>query len=234
MKPCAVMWKLLTGFLLAAAGLAPAAAPAASVPAAWDGVWTWTFTMPDGATVKPRLALQVTNQNLTGLISFRPGSETSITEGRVDGDRVTFKVVRERNGRRIETTYRGTLHGAKIIGEMESNWSGGRQVYPWEAVNQATSIEGRWGWGARSVELRLEQNGVLSGTLFLEEGSFPLRHGRYQAGEFTFEAERQKEGRPYTNIFQGRLEEKMLKGAIHRLFDGQTNVNGWEARRVEK
>jgi len=205
---------------------------AAEVAGPLAGVWTWSFTMPDGTVVKPQLRLKVEGDTLTGTNSFRPGTEIAIRDAKLEGDRLSFQVVRERDGREVITRYRGKVADGRITGKIESNWIGDAQTYDWEAVHQNRNLEGRWVWGGRAVELRIER-GELKGKVIIEgNAEFPFVKSSFTDGDIIFKIEREKDGKPYINIFRAKLQDGVLKGQIERIFDGETNFNEWEAKRA--
>src|SRR4051812_39430093 len=53
-----------------------------------DGAWRWSFTMPDGTASRPKVVLAVKQGSLTGIASFRPGTETPITNAVLKGDQL--------------------------------------------------------------------------------------------------------------------------------------------------
>ena len=59
--------------------------------------------------------LKAAGSNLTGTVTGgmgRGGAEPAqISEGKVDGNNITFKVVREFNGNQMVTSYKGTVDG---------------------------------------------------------------------------------------------------------------------------
>src|SRR5262245_33331960 len=131
---------------------------------ALEGIWKWNFTMPDGSQVTPKLKLKREDDKMTGTSSFRPGSETPITNLVVNGEELSFQVARERDGRQIVTQYRGIVSGDSIKGKMVSNWSGEEQTFDWKA-RRVVGVEGTWKWsgsfgGFRSQStLKLKQDG---------------------------------------------------------------------------
>src|SRR3989442_1684633 len=165
---------LIPGLALLLGGLGPPAAAAeekVKATAVIDGTWRWIFTMPDGATSRPKLILATENGKLTGTTSFRPGTETPITNAVLQGDAVSFQVIRERDGQEIVTTYTGTWNGKIIKGKVESNWAGAPQSYDWEAQRAHEGAEGVWQWtvalrgGKFEARVELEQDGEsLTGT----------------------------------------------------------------------
>src|SRR3954449_7890350 len=86
------------------------AAPAADV----TGTWKWTVER-NGNTIETTLKLKQDGEKLTGTISGRQGgSDTEITDGKVAGDKISFKVTREFNGNKFVREYQGTVSGDTI------------------------------------------------------------------------------------------------------------------------
>src|SRR5688500_16152762 len=50
-----------------------------------DGVWKWTFTMPDGTSASPKARLKREGDTLTGTSIPRPGMAIPISDGKIDG-----------------------------------------------------------------------------------------------------------------------------------------------------
>src|SRR6266481_3810051 len=92
---CGLALALITALHRPALGEEPTNAPSL------EGTWKWTFTMPDGSQVTPRLELREEAGQLSGTTRLRPGSEAPITNLTVRGDTVSFEVVREREGRAV-------------------------------------------------------------------------------------------------------------------------------------
>ena len=89
--------------------LATAALWAADV----TGKWTAEMQGRGGNTMTVNMNLKQDGDTLTGTISGRNG-DTDITDGHVNGDTITFKVVREFNGNQMTSMYKGTLDGDTI------------------------------------------------------------------------------------------------------------------------
>src|ERR1043166_5469590 len=79
----------------------PAEESAAAAAAPIQGLWKWTFTMPDGSQVHPRLEIKNQNGQLSGITRLRTGTEAAITNLAINGSEVSFEVVRERDGRAV-------------------------------------------------------------------------------------------------------------------------------------
>ncbi len=85
----------------------------------------WAASMPgrDGNTMTMTFNLKADGDKLTGSVSGMRG-ETDISEGKVDGNNVTFDVVREFNGNKMTQHYAGVIDGDTIHFTVKSE--GGR------------------------------------------------------------------------------------------------------------
>jgi|SRR5579875_1188016 len=77
------------------------------------GKWTAEMQGRGGNTMTITMNLKADGSNLTGTISG-PNGDTDISEGKVDGDNISFTVVREFNGNTFKQSYKGTINGDTI------------------------------------------------------------------------------------------------------------------------
>jgi hypothetical protein len=97
------------------------------------GKWNSVFKRQDGTPMETTLQLKQSGEKLTGAQSFNE-NESEITDGKVQGDEVTFKIVREREGRTVTSKYKGKIQpNNSIKGEIESDWTGEVRRLEWEA-----------------------------------------------------------------------------------------------------
>ena len=101
-----------------------------------SGEWTWTAPGRNGGPDRTNtMTLKVEGVKLTGHVASagRDGKpvETPITEGKVEGDTVSFSVVREFNGNSMTNKYSGKVTADKLTGKMEGGRDG--QSRDWEA-----------------------------------------------------------------------------------------------------
>ena len=98
-----------------------------------SGKWTWEQQGMGGNTMQVTLTLKADGGTLTGSES-RPGRdgnamETPISDGKVDGNNVSFAVKREFNGNSFVTTYKGTVDGDTMkLDITRPNRDGGTQT----------------------------------------------------------------------------------------------------------
>jgi hypothetical protein len=105
---------------------------ASALAADATGTWKWTIER-NGQTRDVTLKLKQEGAKLTGTISGRDNTEIPIEEGKVEGDDVSFRVVREFNGNRFVQEYRGKLGADAIKGTIEFERNGEKQSRDWEA-----------------------------------------------------------------------------------------------------
>ena len=224
--------------LCASAGAVPGADEQPAV--SFAGTWRWTFTMPDGTTVKPRLKLKQAGEKLTGKSSLRTGSETEISEGRVEGEVIRFQVVRDNFGEPVVTKYTGRLTGKTITGKVESNWNGEVQTYDWVAERAHEGAEGTWKWsipfGDRKIDSRvtLKQDGEkLTGKMpgFRGSPEIEVKHGKFKDGEVSFEVEFGRDETKFVSKYRGKQDGDTIKGTIESNFGGSERTIDWHATR---
>jgi hypothetical protein len=85
------------------------------------GKWTYEMQGRNGA-MTGTLNLKADGNTVTGTVSGR-GGDTEISDGKIDGDTVTFTVVREFNGNKATMKYNGTVTGDGIKFKVEREGS---------------------------------------------------------------------------------------------------------------
>ena len=101
--------------------------------AAASGNWNTTLILGDGNRIEGTLKLKQDGDKLTGA-TIRNENETQIQDGKIDGDQISFKVIRDRDGRKVTAKYAGKIAGDTVKGKVESDWSGDWQTLDWEGT----------------------------------------------------------------------------------------------------
>ena len=86
-----------------------------------DVTGKWTAEVPGrgGNTMTQTFTLKADGSALTGTVAGGRGGDVSITNGKVDGDTITFDVVREFQGNSMTMHYTGKVSGDQINFKME-------------------------------------------------------------------------------------------------------------------
>lgn len=81
-----------------------------------SGKWTYEMAGRNGGPARQMtITLKQDGNNLTGSVpGFRDNPPTEITNGKVDGDNVSFEVKREFNGNTMVTKYDGKVSGDEM------------------------------------------------------------------------------------------------------------------------
>ena len=79
-----------------------------------DGKWTAEVQGRWG-TQTQTLTLKASGSNLTGSLDAGRGGAVDISDGAIDGNNVSFKVIREFNGNQFTQEYKGTLSGTSEL-----------------------------------------------------------------------------------------------------------------------
>ena len=84
-----------------------------------SGTWKASIETPNG-TMENTFTFKVEGDKLTGTVTMGQMGEGAISEGKADGDSVSFAVVREFNGNQFRINYKGKVAGdeMKLTGEV--------------------------------------------------------------------------------------------------------------------
>jgi hypothetical protein len=87
-----------------------------------DGKWTGQVQGRNGPQTQT-IMLKASDNALTGSVEGGRGGPVEISDGKIDGSNVSFKVIREFQGNKVTQEYKGTISG----GELKLTVSGGRR-----------------------------------------------------------------------------------------------------------
>jgi len=96
------------------------------------GQWKFVVVTDSGDSHDLSLKLKQDGDKLTGVVILGD-SEIPISDGMVKDNEVSLKVTREQDGKTQVSKFKGTLEGDTIKGKIDSDWSGEKRNYPWNA-----------------------------------------------------------------------------------------------------
>ena len=209
-----------------------------------EGTWKWTFNMPDGTRAEPKARLKREGGALNGTSIPRPGMSVPITDLKVDGDKISWTVVRDTNGRKVTTRYSGRIKNDTLKGTIESDWSGQSQTYDWTAKRAPETPEGTWKWQTAFGQFRsestvkLEFDGKskdkLKGKAKLRSTEVDIKEGKYKNGEISFDVVRERDGVETVTSYRGKLDGDTIVGETEFDFAGETRTREWVATRADE
>ena len=117
--------------------LVMALAAIAALPAFADatGKWSWTVTF-NGQERKQTLELKQDGTKLTGNMLGRNDQKIPISDGKADGNNISFAVVRSRNGQEVKVLYKATIDGDMMKGTQTVNVNGQDQTREFTAKRE--------------------------------------------------------------------------------------------------
>jgi hypothetical protein len=97
------------------------------------GKWTWK-QMGQNGEVAMTLELKQDGEKLTGTLQ-REGSDmkSEISDGKFKDSDLSFNVVREFNGNKVTSGYKGKIDGDTIKGNITTNFGGQERTREWTA-----------------------------------------------------------------------------------------------------
>jgi|ERR1043166_2145413 hypothetical protein len=96
------------------------------------GTWKWSFPGQNGDSIDSVLKLKQEGTKLTGKYTNQFG-DSEILDGKLEGENLSFRVERERDGNKFVIKYSGKLSGDTIKGQSAFNFNGEDRSRDWEA-----------------------------------------------------------------------------------------------------
>ncbi len=210
-----------------------------AVPASATGNWKYSLTIESGDTMHLVLGLNQEGEKVTGKVKVGD-FEAPITEGKLVGDAISFKIPVDANDLKFTSTYKGTLSGDTIKGKIHSDYGGQDHNYDWNASREKASATGTWNWvlvtaSGDSIELslKLKQDGdKLAGVVVMGENEAPITDGVIKDNQISLKVARERDGRTQTSKFHGKLEGDAIKGKIDSDWSGEDRSYDWNAKRA--
>ena len=212
------------------------------------GNWKYDLTLDGGTVLNLVLNLKQEGDKVTGKVIVSD-FEADITEGKVAGDAISFKIPVDRDDMKFTSKYNGTLAGDSIKGKIHSDFGGQDHDYDWNASREkavasstastSANAAGTWKWvlvtpegDSHDLSLRLKQEGdKLSGVVILGENEVPISEGLIKDNEVTLKVTREQDGKTQISKFKGILEGDSIKGKIDSDWSGEMRNYAWNAKR---
>lgn len=236
-KTSTSIFSISISLLIAAATSAGSLAATASNVA---GTWNWTTEGRDGEVRKSSLTLKQEGTKITGAVKGRRG-ETAIQDGKIDGNKLSFKTVRENQDRTFTANFKGTVDGNTIKGSFALTFGDREFEREWVAKRKSVDPTGTWAWTMLrdngetwEADLKLKRDGeAIVGAFSQEDSDFTLeiRHGKMSGATLTFDTVFEGNGQSMTIKNTAVIAGKMMKGkSSGESPEGGEFSNEWEAK----
>jgi hypothetical protein len=218
-----------------------ACAGAASAAEAVDpsGTWKWDVTIRD-QNVPNVLKLKLKDKKLTGAYKGF-GMELTVEKGKIEGKKLSFEVVFERDGETRPAKFEGELSNDDFINGTVTLASGESRSYEWEAKRAVDpdDVVGDW-----KVNIKTNDGEVLESTLKVSQekdqlkATYTSRFGKADAQKIqikdnalTFEVNYENEGRTLVAKFKGKPRGDVFDGTVDYDLGGDAGSLEFKAKR---
>jgi hypothetical protein len=96
------------------------------------GSWSITIAGENGETYETKAKLTQDGDTISGDYEG-PAGEAKISDAKLEGDKLSFTVARERDGQKLVLNYKGTLDGDTLKGDVEFDFNGDTRTTTFEA-----------------------------------------------------------------------------------------------------
>jgi SAM-dependent methyltransferase len=107
------------------------------IPANATGTWKWRS--PDGRRTAFILKVEQSYQAIRGTLT-QEGQQLTLTDAKLTGDRITFRVEQDAGGRKTAREFAGTISGNSITGAILSTEGPRVQNNRWKAVRDPSTL----------------------------------------------------------------------------------------------
>lgn len=213
-----------------------------------SGLWMWSLTSQNGQTIETTVRLKAEEGKLTGEMPAPREREqpTPIKDGKVNGEEVSFTLVKERDGQQYAATYTGKLSGNTLKGRMQFVRDGETRSRSWEATRQKEApparpqgFFGEWKYSVTiaegdkldlSLNLRREKDEWIGHVKF-GDLKLPISDVQKDGADISFKVVWDRDGEKYTSKYSGRRDGDTIKGKIESDYGGQNRTFEWLAKR---
>jgi hypothetical protein len=177
------------------------------------GRWTFRYTVGD-RDIDAILAISEDSGRLDGKWTSS-ASESTVSNVKLEGDKLTFDRKVKIQDMELETTFEGTVAGDKITGTIKSD----RGEIPANAERHGGAAIGRWDLTTNSPE-RGPRPGTLivfpdlSGRYETFGGEIPVKEIKVDGNNLAFSVESGFGDQNFTIDFKAKIDGKSLKGEV--------------------
>ena len=202
------------------------------------GVWKWTSEGRNNQTRESTLTLIQDGSKVTGTVSGRQ-SDTKISGGKVDGNKISFGTTRESERGKFEAKYTGTIDGDQLNGAMKITFGEREFERDFKAKRQPTKPSGKWGWvltrdngeNMTATLVLKETDGKVTGSLSSDNFELDLAKVTLTGAVLKFETTFEGGNGSMTISHEAAILGDKIMGHASGERDGEEFTREWEATR---
>ncbi|MSU63911.1 MAG: hypothetical protein EXS31_16215 [Pedosphaera sp.] len=208
-----------------------------------SGTYKIKYEGQDGDSRQATVKLKSADGKLTGTVTSQTFGEAPIADAKLDGDKVTFKVQRERDGNTITFDYFATVSGDTIKGKFSGKLGDNEFSRDFEGKREASAaagIAGNWKWSferdgtsLNSVMKAKQEGEKFTGTVTTNDREGKIEEGKIKGGEVSFQVQRERDGNKFVVKYKGKLDGDNIVGKANVTIDGEDRSFDWNPKRAK-
>ena len=208
-----------------------------------NGTWHWK-TFFGGNRFNTTAKLKQEGTNVSGVLIRRGTPDSKLSEVRLSGDQIRFVSIRDGGGAKFTNIFEGKVESNSISGSMVLIREQDVRTNKWyaEKVDPKKAVTGVWRWSYQTQNGQtvsstgdLKHDGEkIDGIYTGRDGvKLPLVNGHFEDGKVAFDVIRTRDGKGFTNHFEGKFAEESIKGSMWIDRGVEQRKLEWDARRGE-
>jgi hypothetical protein len=188
-----------------------------------SGKWTWVREL-EGQEAQSVLTLSYKNDQLTGSYK-RQGLVVPISNAKFEKNEIAFDAEGKWNEQKVHGKFKGKLTGDEINGTIEIVVEDGSLPLAWVARRgvDADDVVGTWklklttpdGTTAEPQLKLTADGGTLKGTYVSTRfGTHEVKDIKLSGSQLSWTVEFDRDGQTFKGAYQGKLEERAIKGTL--------------------
>ena len=215
------------------------------------GTWAWEQRGRNGNKIEHKIVIAKNAEDALSGTYSRNDDSSELSDVKLDGDVVSFKMIRETGQGNFTTTCSAKINEDDLEGTMSGSRGERTWKLPFAAKRQLPKAEpaGSWSWTTRrfsrdgdggevknTLALKSE-DGKVSGTYTVGDASSDIKDAALDGNTLSFAIERQFGDRSATIRYQGVIRGDVIKGTSRFVRDDESDeganlwANRWEAKR---
>ncbi len=198
------------------------------------GAWSLVATSPDGQTFEPTLELAANGDELSGKYTWIDGTSMDISDTKLNGDELTFRVSLDFGGQAMVVDFKGKVAGDAMTGTADYDLGGQTGTVDFTGTRAGAKLDlaGVWNIVATSPDgqtfepqLELMDGSPMSGKFTWIDGtSIDVSNIEVKGDTLAVKVEIDFGGQPMVLTFNSKVDGQSMTGTAEYDLGGQTGT----------